>query len=195
VDKEASREGLLKRLKELAGQVRPDDRLVLFLAGHGDLQQTGRDSTFVFCGPDYDRKRFAATGLTSQDLYEALAALPCRKLVFLDACRSGELAINPVRSLTPAGLGPTILAASDRSESSYEDPRFGHGLFTYAVLEALDKSFGKADRDGDGKLDALELYGYVEKRVAELLKEINKEDEQHPIYFPRAPELYPLAQK
>src|SRR5262249_46121581 len=161
----------------LAQRVRPDDRLVLYLSGHGDLQQQADGSTFVFCCPNYDRQRYAETGLTSQDLYEALAALPCRKIVFLDACRSGALAINPVRGLTPGGKGPTILAACDRSQPSYEHEKFGHGVFTYAILEALDKSFARADRNGDGTLDAEEIFAFVQARMPELLKEIEKDDE------------------
>lgn len=196
VDKEVSRDMLLKELQALASKVGPDDRLVLFLAGHGDLQ-TQKDgvSTFVFCCPEYDRKRFADTGLTSQALYEALAALPCRKIVFLDACRSGNLAINPIRSLTPAGRGPIILAACDPSQPSYEHEKFGHGVFTYAILEALGKQFSKADRDGDGLLNAAEIFSYIQDRMPELLKQIDREDEQHPVSFPRVLEAYPLVQK
>jgi WD40 repeat protein len=195
LDGNVSRPALLKEFKALAQRVRPDDRLVLYLSGHGDLQQQADGSTFVFCCPNYDRKRYTETGLTSQDLYEALAALPCRKVVFLDACRSGDLAINPVRSLTPGGKGPIILAACDRSQPSYEHEKFGHGVFTYALLEALDKSFARADRNSDGSLDAEEIFAFIQARVPELLKEIDKEDEQHPICFPRRPESYPLVQK
>jgi hypothetical protein len=194
-DRDVNRAALAKQLAALKGQVRPDDLLVLFLAGHGDLHQDKENSTFVFCFTDYDRKRYNETGMTSGDLYEALAALPCRKLVFLDACRSGDMAINPIRNLTPAGKGPTIFAACDRSQPSFEHGKFGHGLFTYAVVEAMDKSFARADRNSDGQLDAAELFAFVQMRVSELLKDIERDDEQHPIHFPRVLEPFPLAGK
>ncbi len=61
---------------------------------------------------------------------------------------------NLLRRCGPNGQGPVIIAACDQSEQSYEDPRFRHGLFTYAVLDALDpnKNFRKADYNSDGRL-------------------------------------------
>ena len=202
LDKEANKETILKAMKELAGRVGPEDRLLVFLAGHGDFLAGRRDavdkpgSAFVFCCPDYDRGRYAETGVTSQSLYEALALIPCRKIVFLDACHSGEAVANPIRSLTPGGKGPIILAACDRSEYSFENEKFGHGLFTYAVLEALGTAFDRADRNHDGVLDAAELFAYAQGRLPELLKEIKRDpDEQNPISFPPRLESYPMAQK
>ena len=37
------------------------------------------------------------------------------------------------------------MAACDQSESSFEDEKLGHGVFTYAVLEALGQKFRAAD--------------------------------------------------
>lgn len=203
LNKDANREAILKTLKQLAGRVRPEDRVLIFLAGHGDFltrvglpETTGGESTFIFCCPDYDRKRYAQTGITSQTLYETLALIPGRKVVILDACHSGEAVANPIRSLTPGGKGPIILAACDRSEFSFEHEKFGHGLFTYAVLEALGPAFERADRDRNGTLDAAEVFTYAQARLPELLKEIKRaEDDQNPISFPAKLESYPLAQK
>ena len=41
------------------------------------------------------------TGLTSHVLANKLATLPCRKVVILDACHSGEATTSLVRNLTP----------------------------------------------------------------------------------------------
>ena len=64
----------------------------------------------------------------------------------------------------------------------------GHGLFTAAVLDALDrdKNFRKADYNSDGQLSPEELYEYVAVKVPALLKQIGKTKEtQTPICFPR----------
>ena len=46
--------------------------------------------------------------------------------------------------------GVAHAAACDRNQSSYENKeRFGHGLFTKALLEALGERFAKADHNGD----------------------------------------------
>lgn len=197
VNRNVTREALLARLRALQKEARPDDRLILFLAGHGDLRVQKAGSTFVFCCPDYDPVRFEQTGITSGDLYEALAALPCRKVIFLDACRSGEMALNPVRTLTPGNRGPVILAACDRSQNSYEHRVHDHGLFTYAILEALGKAFGRADQDADGRLDAGEIFAHVKERMPALLRENEREDQQHPASFPRvlrAADRFPLVE-
>src|SRR5262249_20372722 len=157
--------------------------------------QKGEESTFVFCCSDYDRDRYGETGVTSRDLYEALAAIPCRKVVFLDACRSGDAALNPVRDLTPGGKGPIILAACDRSQSSFENPELNHGLFTWAILEALGDKFAQADRDNDGRLDAEEVFAYARARVPQLLRKLTDDGRQTPVRFPRKPERYPLLGK
>jgi WD40 repeat protein len=185
---DGGREAILRRLEGLAGRVRADDVVLLFLAGHGDLHEAGGKSTFVFCCPDYDPRRYAATGVTSADLYEKLAAIPCRKVVLLDACRSGDLAASPVRDLTPGGKGPTILAACGRGEKSFEDTRLGkagHGLFSFALIEALGEKFDAADKSpADGRLDAQEIFDYVEARLPALLKDVGKEGAQNPTHFP-----------
>jgi WD40 repeat protein len=200
LDDKASRKEILDALDDLARKARPDDRLVLFLAGHGAFlpgKATGDEapeSTFVFCCPHYDPARPEETGVSSRVLYEKLAAIPCRKLVLLDACHSGEAVANPVRTLTPGGQGPIILAACDRNQLSYENKAFGHGLFTYAILEALGDRFSQADRNGDGRLDATELYAYVRGRMPALLEQIGlDEGRQVPIKFPPKPERYPVA--
>jgi WD40 repeat protein len=204
LDEDADRTQILKALDGLKEKVGPEDRLVLFMAGHGAFVELPgapgqpAHTQFVFCCPKYDSGRPLATGISTRELAEKLAALPCRKLVLLDACHSGEAATNPVRELTPSNQGPTILAACDRTQLSFEDPEKHHGLFTLALLEAMGDRFDQADGDDTGKkdgyLDAVELFQYARKRMPELLKE-NKmaENEQRPICFPPRPERYRVA--
>jgi hypothetical protein len=100
----------------------------------------------------------------------------------VDACQSGEAAASPVRVLVPGGQGPIVMAACDRNQKSYEDPKLKHGLFTYAILEALGEHFKQADINGDKQLDAAEIYNYTRSRMPALLKQIGlKEHEQVPV--------------
>ena len=96
----------------------------------------------MFCCPEFDLKKPGDTGLTSLDLYKALAAIPAHKLVILDTCHSGLTTVNPIRGLTPNGKGPTIMAACDANEFAYENKEFGHGLFT----EGCSKRWGPNSR-------------------------------------------------
>jgi WD40 repeat protein len=179
---------LEKALERLARDARPDDLCVIFLAGHGmfrpEDEAKAKGSSFVFCCPRFAGEDPEKTGLSSEVLYGKLAAINCRKLVLLDACHSGEAVSNPVRSLTPGGQGPVIIAACDRNQQSYENPRFEHGLFTAALLEALGDNFAKADQDGNKKLDTRELYTYTLDRLPQLLREIKQDDsKQVPTLF------------
>ena len=65
------------------------------------------------------------------------------------------------------GSGSTILTSAAGAEYALESSEQQNGLFTYAVLEALD---GKPDADTnkDGSVQMSELGEYVKKRVSEL---------------------------
>src|SRR5207253_1757086 len=109
-DEEATRTGILTALDRLAKQAGPEDRCIVFLAGHGLFQEIKgtkdeltRTEWFFVC-PDFDVNNPQDSSITSKDLYEKLAAIQGRKVVILDACHSGEAATrNPVRQLVPGG--------------------------------------------------------------------------------------------
>ena len=65
------------------------------------------------------------------------------------------------------GSGSTILSSSAGAEYALESSEQQNGLFTYAVLEALDGKLG-ADSNKDGSVQMSELGEYVKKRVSEL---------------------------
>jgi hypothetical protein len=65
------------------------------------------------------------------------------------------------------GSGSTILSSSAGAEYALESSEQQNGLFTYAVLEALDGT-KDADANKDGSVQMSEVGGYVKKRVAEL---------------------------
>jgi uncharacterized caspase-like protein len=209
---DAVRKNLTADLAALARRARPDDLLVVFFAGHGDLLMprdgplppNGRaalpgEGVFFFCCPDYSPTAPDKTALSVEELFAALARINCRKLVLIDACRSGRAAApNLLRRCVPNGQGPLIIASCAQGELAYEATRFGHGLFTYALLDALDtdRNFRKADYNSDGALSAEELYEYVAAEVPLLARKIGKKTEtQTPICFPRQLPKTPLLRK
>jgi WD40 repeat protein len=200
VDGDATRKKLTADLKALAGGVKPDDLLVVFFAGHGDAPPGKRPAdpgSFVFCCPDYSPQMPGDTAVSAEELFDALAAVNCRKVVFLDACRAGRAAeANVLRRLVPDGLGPVVIASCGPGEDSFEDPKFGHGLFTVAILDALGRDFGRADYNADGVISPGELFEYVSARLPGLLRATGrKPDAQVPICFPRQPPGFPFVQK
>lgn len=65
------------------------------------------------------------------------------------------------------GSGSTILSSSSGAEYALESSEQKNGLFTYAVLEALDGKEG-SDANKDGSVTMSELADYVKNRVAAL---------------------------
>ena len=65
-----------------------------------------------------------------------------------------------------------------------------------ALLQSLGAGFAAADADGNGTLDAQELFEAIKKRIPDLLEEskLSRHD-QHPDCFPKFPDKYPLFQK
>ena len=200
-DKEATRQAILDALDALARQARPDDLCVLFLSGHGDYHEEKRPngapkSVFVFCPPDYDPTRPRDTGITNEALFEKLAAVPCQKLLILDACRSGGAVAgdSPARGFAPDGQGPIILAGCDVYQSSLEHPLFSHGLFTRAILDALDDPAHYPDHKGVQELFVSDLYRDTRKEMPKLLAQIHeKGGAQVPILFAPGDEDFVVA--
>ncbi len=205
------RKTFAEELARIAATAKPDDTLVVFFAGHGDLlmpkdgalPKEGRgvlvgEGEFLFCCPNYSPLKPRATAYSAEELFAALAKINCRKIVLLDACHSGRTTTaNVLRRCVPNGQGPMIIAACDWGERSYEHPKYGHGLFTFALLDALDtkKGYRKADYDTDGALSPDELYGYIVSKLPGLLKGAELKESQTPVCFPHQLSKTPLLKR
>ena len=51
-----------------------------------------------------------------------------------------------------------VFAASKGRQFSYEHTKWGGGLFTHAMVQALSGNRARHDRDGNGVIDVSELY-------------------------------------
>src|SRR5262249_5999921 len=78
-NKSVTRDRLVQELTKLKDRVKPDDRVFLYFSGHGMLVPQGDHEEFVFLCHNFDQTRPAQTGLTATALFEAMAAIPCRK--------------------------------------------------------------------------------------------------------------------
>ena len=197
-EKEATPEAVVKALRAVAKDAAADDLVVFHLSGHGwgreakDGGKYGREA-FAFVGPKFDLRRYQDTGLTSETLYDELAAIPARKLLLLDACHSGGVATDGVRALTPEGRGPPMIAAARPDEVAFEHPAYGHSLLSKALIDALTRDFAAADRDHNDRLEADELGDYAARKVPELLARLDpllppkdRGKRQQPQVFPPA---------
>lgn len=179
-DADATREKIVDALGNLA-HADKDDLVIIGFSGHGT-----DDHRLV--PVDADAHDLPGTCISLDDLATYLDAVPSQQLVVvLDCCFAGGFGgarvFAPTAARTPIedrqtverlvrGNGRVVLTASGKGEPALETQRFGHGLFTYHLLEALQGAGELATSD---PIPLFTLLGYVTTHVvdsAKLLGEI-----------------------
>ena len=176
LDDEATAPAINQALLRMAEASHKGDRLLLYFAGHGDVQRI-RDSTV---GSAYLLLANATAGLYDgsndvlnpqqmQGWVQMRMRTGAEFLIVLDACRSGavadtrEGAEHAMRQLS-SWQGVNKLLSSTGAQLSHESAEWGggHGVFTYYLLEAL---YGLADANRDSTLTFREIDRYVSDSV------------------------------
>jgi WD40 repeat protein len=194
---QATKDGILQSIAALRA-TKPDDLVVIYLAGHG---MTTEDGTWYFVPhevvyPERD-EQLAAHGISGAMLQQEIAKLGARKvLMLIDACKSGGAVVafrgfeerKALRQLARAA-GVHVVAAAAQDQLAGEIVRLNHGVFTYAVLEALN---GAADGSPkDGVVSVRETLSYVETRLPELSQQYRSKA-QYPVVDSRGMD-FPVA--
>jgi hypothetical protein len=167
---DAGRQAILSALERTVAAAAPADTIVFSFAGHGVQDDAGR---YYLTPADFDLSRISETGLAWGDVALTLRATRARVIVILDACHAGlsgseQLGTNDdaAGALILAAHAPMlVLAASKGRQLSYEDARWGGGLFTYALVEVLQRNRAQYDLDHDGVIEASELYRALKAMV------------------------------
>jgi formylglycine-generating enzyme required for sulfatase activity len=183
--REATRNAVLTALDNWKAKAGKLDTLILMFAVHGVLD-SGVSYLALY---DTKREELRATALRAIDLRSDLRTQ--RVVVFLDACHSGaplpggrkgkikggRLGIAG-KDIADSGRGVVVFAASEQDQLAWEDKKLGHGLFSYALIEALS---GKADSNNKGVVTLVDVFSYVSMRVGELTKKLKK-SRQNPVF-------------
>jgi tetratricopeptide (TPR) repeat protein len=183
LDQKATRSSILTAMGSFLGQAASSDVILIFLAGHGvKKEDTG---SYFFLPHLATPHNLLDQGLSWYGFEEAVKTLQKRVkniIVMLDTCHSGamKIAMRGVQSGQDlsqafASEGFYSLAAAHPDEGAAETSNLMHGVFTYAILEGLRR---QADLNGDKIIDTIELFHYVEYRVAELTNGL-----QHPHFY------------
>jgi uncharacterized caspase-like protein len=147
---------------------------MMFLAGHGTNDNTGK---YYFMPYNADPEKLLRTGVPQADIRDTLGSLAGKAVFFVDTCHSGNAIgtaktrgldsdVNAfVSDLASAENGVVVFTASTGRQFSLEDPAWGNGAFTKAVVEGLG---GKADFQKSGRITLKGLDYYVAERVKEL---------------------------
>jgi hypothetical protein len=155
------------------------DVVMLFIAGHGVNDDGGNffflpsDAAF---NPDGSIRQSRA--IPNRDI-RSILDLPGKKLVFIDSCHSEGTSGRKTRAVENSSLvrelmdpGTVIFTSSRGSELSQEAAEYGHGVFTYAIIQGMS---GQADLIRDGLITMKELDAYVSETVPRLTRGL-----QHP---------------
>ena len=177
-DEAATKNSIDDALRAIARDAKPQDLVVIFLAGHG-TEHNG-DYFFQPWEAKYSsRDKLLEQSLSGTVLRERLAEIKANKaLVLLDTCASASF------QLAPATRGDTTKDAVNRfatlsgravisasAGKAREHSELGHGLFTDAVLRGL----AGAAANAQGKVTVSGLADFVgddvEKAALRLFKE------------------------
>jgi uncharacterized caspase-like protein len=184
-DEEATTVNVRAGINWLARSAKEDDLAVIYIASHGTAREDDVAGVNYIVTHDTDmetRDGLYSTAIPMVDISHAVRTRlkAFRVVVILDTCHSAGAVTQTVevpQSLSAQmldqireGTGRVILAASQTEEFSYEDERYGHGLFTYHLLAAL-KEHREAPID--------KIYQMVEERVAQ--DATAKHWKQHPV--------------
>jgi hypothetical protein len=145
--------------------MKPEDTLVIFLAGHGQA----RIGTYTFL--PWDFKPGAAgpqgEGLNEKRLFEMLQQSPPRTLLLIDTCDAGgmvDMLAGAYERMSKERQRP-VIGASRKGEFAREGYK-GHGVFSAALLDVLGTN-------GKGRsLSVVQLKSELAETVDQFSKEM-----------------------
>ena len=207
LDEQAELAKIKQALIQVGKKAKPNDLVVLFLAGHG----ISIDGRYYFLPHDAKltdnnmKEQIKATSLTQKTLSDLLSALPTSRVaVLIDSCNSGAFAVlgsvmqrsSQERSWTGSlaqNTGRFVLAGTSNDQEALDGIN-GHGVFTAVLLDGLD---GKADQEMSGNRDQrvniAELLAYTRKRVPEEAHKISPSHDQNVSGFFAGSEFFDLT--
>jgi Caspase domain/Bacterial Ig domain len=179
LDADATIEKLERVIDEVGAKMHPRDTFVFFAAAHGK-SENGR---FHVIPQDYrsDAPGTLADKSIGQDRLQdwfANRIKARRGLILLDTCESGALVASRASGIDLANseasmgrlneaTGRPVLTASAADQAALEGYN-GHGVFTYALLDALVNG----DTNNDGQIELSELAAHIQELAPKLSQEL-----------------------
>lgn len=154
LDKNATRDHIMRVLKSHFSKSTPDDEIIFAYSGHGfDGGITSYESDkVIFCSEIQEILRNANAR---------------RKIMFVNSCHSGSFSKkygNDSRSRDYKSKNSNVMLymSSRADEVSWESTAMRYSFFFSRLIRGLK---GEADKNGDNKVTARELFNYVNAGV------------------------------
>jgi len=168
-NQEATSFNIINTMLKFFEPAKQGDIAILFISGHGMNTRMG----YYFVTYDAEVDHLAATGV-DWNKFNIIYDLGANVLLLADTCHSGNITnnkwkkqakVDPNEILRQANNHNVVVFASSSGKGfSIEDPKWGHGAFTKALIDGL--SGEAAYRKGVVKLSFLQ--DYVRDKVREL---------------------------
>lgn len=192
----ATRDAIVLELARLAKEVRQQDTVLIFFAGHGLRDKvtgdpSGSGYTYLLTYLSTLPPGLLVEGIRLNHLLEYIGDIrAATKIVILDHCFSGDVETfvgsasgardaegnqRITRNLFPkeefdrvvkSSVPRGLLVMGAAREEAYEFPDLKHGLFTYAFLEALNKPITDGNRNG--KISVEELWNQAKIELEQI---------------------------
>jgi len=156
----ATAEGVKKAMKTVFAHASEDDVIILYFSGHGTPGA-------LFCHDGI---------LPYEQIFEVMKSCPAKnKIIFADACYSGQMRTESTSQQPPVKKGNVLLFLSSRSDEVSYESAYKNSRFTIYLERGLR---GGADSNRDKIITAKELFIFVHKGVVE-----SSWDRQHPVMW------------
>ena len=147
LDGAATREAIYKELRSLAASTDPNDSVLIYFAGHGDLDRTYDDGWWI---PVDAQGGNPATYLDNVQVQKAMRSMKARHVLLIsDSCYSGTL-FGKARSLPPVIDDKYYLnlyneksrwgMTSGNKTPVSDQGTGGHSVFAYQLIKELKKN-------------------------------------------------------
>lgn len=196
LNRDATKDNITKTISQIQAKAKPWDVFVFFYAGHGIAINENGNTQFYLVSADvtniFSGDQLKAKAISNSELLAFSRDIPSDKqFIVIDACNSGAAAnmlsyrSGPEEQRALAVLarstGTHFLFASTADQLAKEIPQIGHGVFTYAILQAM--TGGEGYFKSDAGVSVKDISNYTERKVPDISQ----------TYIPGGVPQYPTA--
>ncbi len=183
-DQQASKQGIIGKLDELSGQIKPWDSFILFVASHGVLLGT----QYYLVSANFDGTGSFDQLIGSNEIVELSKKVRALNQLFIfDTCHAGGVdnivggLYDARMSVLAKKMGLHIYASAGGLQEALDGYQ-GNGLFTHALLDSMNSS-STTDSNGDKQVSVMELGARAKQETTDISTKLGSPQSPNIINF------------